>query len=149
MSPRRRALRALAVLVVLLAGLVLVTAVLSQAAWFRERVRRLAMRQAEQAVEGTLVIGAVEGNLVGGVTLRDVSVVQGEVAVVRVGRVQLDYSIGDLLSAGRTVRRIAIDSPVIDASRTPAGWNVARLLKPRPPADPAKPRATSRCRTSG
>lgn len=142
MSRARRALRALAILVVLLVSLALVAAVLSQTAWFRERVRRLAMRQAEQALEGTLVIGSVEGNLVGGVTLRDVSVMHGDVPVVRVGRVQLDYSIGDLLGAGRTVRRIAIDGPVIEAVRTPAGWNVARLLKPRPPADPGKPRAT-------
>jgi hypothetical protein len=142
MTRGRRALRALAVLVVLLVGLILVAAVLSQTAWFRERLRRLAMRQAERALEGTLVIGSVEGNLYNGVTLRDVSVMQGNVPVVRVAQVQLEYSMGDVLGAGRTVRRIAIDSPVIEAVRTPAGWNVARLLKPRPPADPNKPRAT-------
>ena len=47
-----------------------------------------------------------------------------------------------MLSSGRTVRQITIDQPVIEAIRTPQGWNVARLLKPRPPADPNKPRAT-------
>ena len=75
-------------------------------------------------------------------TLRNVAVVQGDVRVVRVGRVQLAYGVGDLMSTGRTVRQITIDQPVIDAIRTPEGWNVARLLKPRPPADPNKPRAT-------
>lgn len=142
MARARRAARALAMLAVLLAGLLLVTAILSQTAWFRERVRRLAMRQADQALEGTLVIGAVEGNLLGGVTLRDVSLLQANVPVVRVGTVRLEYSIGDLLSSGRTVDRIVIDAPVIDAVRTSDGWNVAGLLKPRPPADPDKPRAT-------
>ena len=142
MARARRALGALAILAVLLVGLLVVAAVLTQTAWFRERLRRLAVRQAEAALEGSLVIGAVEGDLVRGVTLRDVAVVQGDVAVVRVDRVQLAYGIGDLLSAGRTVRQITIDQPVIDAIRTPQGWNVARLLKPRPPADPNKPRAT-------
>ena len=142
MARGRRALKALALLVVLLASLMLVAAVLSQTAWFRERLRRLAIRQADQALEGTLLIGSVEGNLYSGVTLRDVSVMQGQTRVVRVGRVHLEYSIGDVLSAGRTIKRLTIDDPIVDVVRTPAGWNVARLLKPRPPADPNKPRAT-------
>ncbi len=142
MARGRRALRALAVLVVLLAGLLVAAAVLSQTAWFRERLRRLAVRQAEQAIDGTLVIGGLDGDLYSGVTLRDVAVVQNGTPVVRVGRVQLSYDFGDVVSAGRTVRQITIDQPVIDAVRTPAGWNVARLLKPRPPADPDAPRAT-------
>jgi len=76
------------------------------------------------------------------VTLRDVAVVQDNVRVVRVPRVDVAYGVGALLSSGRTVRRITIDQPQVDAIRTPQGWNVARLLKPRPPADPNKPRAT-------
>ena len=142
MARGRRALRALAILAVLLVGLLVAAAVLTQTAWFRERVRRLAMRQADAAIEGTLVIGAVEGDFVTGVTLRDVSIVQQDVPVVRVGRVQIAYSLGDLLSDGRLVRQITIDRLVIDAVRSPNGWNVAHLLKPRPPSDPGKPRAT-------
>lgn len=142
MSRGRRALRALAVLAVLLVGLVVAAAILTQTAWFRERLRRLAMRQAEQALDGTLVIGGIEGDLYRGVTLRDVALQQQGQTVVRVGRVQLHYGVGALLSPGRVVERIAIERPEIVAVRTPSGWNVARLLKPRPPADPDKPRAT-------
>lgn len=142
MARGRRALRALAIVAVLLVGLLIVAAVLTQTAWFRERLRRLAVRQAEAAIEGRLEIGSIEGDLLHGVTLREVAVVQGDVRVVRVGRVQLTYGVGDLASTGRTVRQITIDQPVIEAIRTPQGWNVARLLKPRPPADPNKPRAT-------
>ena len=138
----RRALRALAILAVLLVGLAIAVAVVSQTAWFRERLRRLALRQAEAAIEGRLEIGAIDGNLVNGVTLRDVSVIQGDTTVVSVPRVQLVYGIGDLISAGREVQQIVIDRPVVNAVRTPQGWNVARILKPRPPADPDKPRAT-------
>ena len=138
----RRALRALAILAVLLVGLALAVAIVSQTAWFRERLRRLAMRQAEQAIEGKLIVGTIEGNFVNGVTLRDVSIVQGETTVASVGRVQLQYGVGDVLSRGRVVQRIVIERPVVEAIRTPAGWNVARILKPRPPADPNKPRAT-------
>ncbi len=142
MVRRRRAVRALAMLAVLLIGLTVIALVVSQTPWFRERVRRLAMRQAEQVVDGTLVIGAVEGNFASGVTLRDVELRQGETTVVRVARVELAYSIGDVLSSARVVRRITVDGPVIEAVRTEAGWNLARLLKPRPPADPTRPRAT-------
>jgi autotransporter translocation and assembly factor TamB len=138
----RRAVRALAILAVLLVGLTIAIAVVSQTAWFRERLRRLALRQAEAAIEGRLVIGALEGNLINGVTMRDVSVIQGDTTVVSVPRVQLVYGIGDLVSTGREVQQIVIDRPVINAVRTPQGWNVARILKPRPPADPNKPRAT-------
>jgi hypothetical protein len=142
MTRGRRALRALAVVAVLLVGLVVAAAVLTQTAWFRERLRRLAMRQAEQALEGRLTIGAIEGDFYRGVTLRDVTLDQQGQTVVRVGRVQLQYGLGDVLSQGRVVQRIAIDGPEVAAVRTPAGWNIARLLKPRPPADPNKPRAT-------
>ncbi len=144
MARGRRALRALAILAVLLVGLMVAAAVLTQTAWFRERVRRLAMRQANAAIEGTLVIGAVEGDFVTGVTLRDVSIVQQDVPVVRVGRVQVEYRLGDVLSAGRLVRQITVDRLVIDAVRSSKGWNVAHLLKPRPPSEPGKPRATFR-----
>ena len=138
----RRAVRALAVLLVLLVGLVVVGGVLSQTAWFRERLRRLAIRQADRALEGSLQIGSIEGTLVGGVRLRDVSVQQNGLTVVRVGTVELRYSIGDLLSDGRTVQHIAIDDVAVEAVHTADGWNVAHLLKPRPPADPNAPRAT-------
>ena len=138
----RRSLRALAILAVLLVGLTVVVAVVSQTAWFRERVRRLAIRQAANAIEGRLEIGAIEGNFVRGVVLRDVAVVQGDTRVVQVERVALSYDVGDLVSAGRVVQQITIDKPVIDAVRTVDGWNVARILKPRPPADPDAPRAT-------
>lgn len=138
----RRALRALVAIAVLVVGLLVGVAVLSQTAWFRERIRRLAIRQADAALEGTLTIGALDGDFLNGVTLHDVTVTQGTDPVVKVGRVQLEYGLGDLLSAGRVVRRITIDHPDITAVRTPAGWNVAHLLKPRPPAEPGKPLPT-------
>ncbi len=142
MTRGRRALRALAIVGVLLVGLVVATAILTQTAWFRERLRRLAVRQADAALEGRLEVGSVEGNLLNGVTLRDVAVVQGDTTVVRVDRIQLEYALTDVLSAGRTVSQLTIERPVIDVVETPEGWNVARLLKPRPPADPNAPRAT-------
>ena len=108
MVRRRRAVRALALLAVLLIGLTVIALVVSQTPWFRERVRRLAMRQAQQVVDGTLVIGAVEGNFASGITLRDVELRQGETTVVRVARVELAYSIGDVLSSARVVRRITV-----------------------------------------
>lgn len=138
----RRALRAVALLAVLLVGLMVAVAIVSQTAWFRERLRRLAIRQAEQAIEGRLEIGRVDGSLVGGVTLSDVAIVQGDTRVVSAGRVTVTYGLRDLIGSGRVVERVDIHRPVVEAVRTPEGWNLARIIKPRPPTDPNKPRAT-------
>jgi hypothetical protein len=60
MARGRRALRALAIVSVLLVGLLIGVAVLTQTAWFRERLRRLAVRQADAALEGRLEIGSIK-----------------------------------------------------------------------------------------
>ena len=50
----RRALRALALVAVLIVGLVVAVAVVSQTAWFRERVRRLAVRHGQRGLVDVL-----------------------------------------------------------------------------------------------
>lgn len=138
----RRAFRAVAILAVLLIGLLILTVLLSRTDWFKERVRRLAVRQADRVLEGELVIGRLEGSLWDGLTLRDVQVVQDGTPVVSVSRVEVTYGLRELASDGRVIKSLHLEQPVIRAVRTPAGWNVTRLLKPRPPADPDKPRVT-------
>lgn len=142
MAWRRRALRSVAILAVLVIGLLLMAAVVSQTPWFRDRLRRLAMRQAEQVIEGQLVIGSVEGSLWSGLTLRDISVVQDGSPVVTVARAEATYGVREVMSDGRVIKSLHLEQPVVHAVRTPAGWNMTRLLKPRPPSDPNKPRAT-------
>ncbi len=142
MAVRRRWLRVATRLSVLLIGLLVAVLVVSQTPWFRDWLRRTAMRQAERFVEGQLVIGRLDGRLFDGVTLTDVAIVQDGAPVVSIDRVSVTYGLGELLSDGRVIAHLDVQRPVVRAVQTPTGWNVARLLKPRAPARPDAPRAT-------
>lgn len=133
-SWRRLVTRASLVLV----GLLVVSLVVTQTPWFRDWLRRTAMRQAERVIDGQLVIGRLEGSLFTGVTLRDVSVVHEGAPVVVIDRVAVSYGLGELLSDGRVIAHLQVDRPVIRAVRTPAGWNLARLMRPRTPSPDAR-----------
>ena len=139
---RRRLLRWLGWGTAVLIGLVIVALVATQTPWFRDWLRRTAMRQAERVIDGQLVIGRIEGRLFDGITLRDVALVQNGTPVVTMDRVAVTYGLGELLSDGRVIAQLHVDRPIVRAVRTPDGWNLARLLKPRPPSEPGRPRAT-------
>lgn len=126
----------------LVAGLLIVVLVVTQTPWFRDWLRRTAMRQAERFVEGQLVIGRLEGRLFNGVTLTDVSIVQAGAPVISIDRVAVTWGLTELLSDGRVIAHLDIQRPVVRVVESATGWNVARLLKPRPPTDPNAPRAT-------
>lgn len=138
---RRRLVRWVAWCTAALVGLVIVALVATQTPWFRDWLRRTAIRHAERLVDGQLVIGRLEGRLFNGVTLRDVTLLQDGVPVVSMDRVAVSYGLGGLLSDGRLIAHLAVERPVIRAVRTPEGWNLADLLKPRPPSEPGRPRA--------
>lgn len=142
MARTRRLLRLVSGLAIALVGLLIVSLVVTQTSWFRDWLRRTAMRQAERAIDGQLVIGRLEGSLFGGVTLRDVEIVQDGAAVVSIARVEVDYGLSALLSEARVIGQLRVERPVIRAVRSPSGWNLARLLKPRPPSQPGSPRPT-------
>lgn len=142
MTARRRWLRVLLYLSAVLVGTLVLALVVSQTPWFRDWVRRTAMRQAERVIDGQLVIGRLEGTFFSGVTLRDVSVVQNGSEVVTLERVGVSYGLSELLSDGRIVAHLRVTRPVIHAIRTEQGWNLARLLKARTPSRPDTPRPT-------
>lgn len=96
----------------------------------RERVRRLAVDQLNGMVNGTVRIGAIEGNLLGGAILRDLVILDSAGApFVSVERASVRYSVRDLLG-----RRIALDDvtlvrPIIILDRPPGGdWNYERIF---------------------
>jgi hypothetical protein len=142
MARARRWLRAMFWLTAASIGLLAAVLVVSQTPWAQDRLRRLAMRQAERVLEGQLIIGRLEGTLFTGVTLHDVAVIQDGAPVVTIDRVAVSYGLREVLAEGRVVRQVHVDRPVVHVVRTATGWNVARLLRPRPPSEPGKPRAT-------
>src|SRR5258708_5229511 len=101
----------------------------SQTPWFRGWLRGYVVHQAQQYVNGTVSIGSLGGNLFYGIELTDVSFdVNGE-HILTLKRVQVKYSIAELVSKGVTVQQIRLDQPYVLARRDASGWNLARLLK--------------------
>src|SRR5690606_25782859 len=118
MALTRRLLRLLKLLTLVLVALVVASLVVTQTPWFRDWLRRTAMRQAERVIDGQLIIGRIEGTLFTGVVLRDVSVVQEGAPVVSIDRVEVRYGLGELLSDGRVIGRLHVERPVVRAIRT-------------------------------
>ena len=68
-----RLLRVTAIVLVLLAALVATAVVVLETGWAKNRLRELAIRQAERQLTGELRIGRLTGSLFTGVALHDVS----------------------------------------------------------------------------
>jgi translocation and assembly module TamB len=108
---------------------------ITQTDWGRERVRRFAVSTIQDMIDGEVRIGAVEGNLLRGVRLIDVSIVDAD------GR---PFLAADAISAqigGRALlreridlRNVRLERPVIVLDRRPGDdrWNFQRIF----PTDP-------------
>src|SRR3954462_7615767 len=90
----RRTLQVVALVGTLIIGIIALALIVSQTPWFREWLRRYAVRQAGQYVNGTLSVGSLRGNLFTGVQLGDVAIdVNGE-HVITLKQVEVKYNIG-------------------------------------------------------
>jgi autotransporter translocation and assembly factor TamB len=138
----RRAVWWLAIAVAALAALLLVGLLVVQTGWFKERVRRVAVSQANQYLNGQLSIGRLEGDLYSGMSLRDVRLVQDGEPSIAVKRLRVDYNARQLMREGWIFPSLILDEPDIIMRRTATGWNLGSVLKPRKtPGGPA-PRLT-------
>src|SRR5689334_19315935 len=125
----RRTLRIVAFVGTLLIGIVALALIVSQTPWFKDWLRKYAVRQAGQYLNGTISIGSLGGNLFTGVQLGDISIdVNGE-HVLTLQRVEVKYSIGQLTSQGVTVASIRVEKPFVLLRRDEGGWNLGRLVK--------------------
>src|SRR5258708_27156493 len=125
----RRTLQVVALVGTLLIGMIALALIASQTPWFRGWLRGYVVHQAQQYVNGTVSIGSLGGNLFYGIELTDVSFdVNGE-HILTLKRVQVKYSIAELVSKGVTVQQIRLDQPYLLARRDASGSNLARLLK--------------------
>ncbi|HEX7020111.1 MAG TPA: translocation/assembly module TamB domain-containing protein, partial [Gemmatimonadaceae bacterium] len=97
----------------------------------RERVRRFVVSALNDAVSGTVRIGSLEGNLLGGVTVHDVTIVDSTGApFLSVERVSAEYALGDLLRKRIYLHDLTIVRPVVVLDRPPDGdWNYERIFR--------------------
>ena len=121
-----------------LVGLVVVALELG---WGNDRLRQLAVTQANRYLDATLTIDRLDGSLLRGVRLDGVELAQGGRRVVAIDRVTVGYSLRQLLGGdrGTSVRSLTLERLHVVADRGANGrWNVASLLRPRPPAEPGR-----------
>src|SRR3954467_14196886 len=125
----RRTLQIVALVGTLLVGIVALALIVSQTPWFRDWLRKFAVRQAGNYVNGTVSIGSLGGNLFYGIELGDVAIdVNGE-HVLTLKQVEVKYNIADLVSQGVTVQQIVMKQPYVLLRHDAKGWNVATLVK--------------------
>jgi hypothetical protein len=84
--------------------LVLLTGVAVETSLFKQWLRALIVRQANDHLNGTLAIGRVQGNLFSGIELDQVTVLMDNQPVVSIDAVKVAYSIRGLVSGGTTTR---------------------------------------------
>lgn len=140
----RKSLRIAGVLAGLLVALLVMAVLVSQTSWFRDWLRRYAMREAAQLVDGQLLIGRLDGGLFDGVQLHDVRVDRGGETVVSLDSLILRYSLVDMVRQGVVVDRVELVRPRMVLRREGDTWNLATLLVDQGPSDPQTPRTTYR-----
>jgi hypothetical protein len=116
----------IAILIVLLA--ILLGAV--ETGWAKNLIRDLVVRQANNYLTATLSIGRLEGSLLRGIQLGDVSVARGAQTLIRVDEIALRYSIRELLQNGVVIQSVRLTRPYVAGAKTADGrWDLSALVK--------------------
>lgn len=115
-----------ALLVLLLVGLV----IMNGTYFGRERVRILALDAIRGAVNGEVIVGRIDGNLLDRFDLVDVSITDAEGRPFLIAeRIRARVAIAPLLSKRIVIRSIELERPTVTLSKTAGGdWNYERLF---------------------
>lgn len=128
-----RVFKILAYLVTTVLLLLAVAGILSQTSYLRNMFRSFLVSTISKNLNGTLRVGAVGGNMIGGFTMDSVVVEQDGLEVIRIDRIDCSYELLGLLQQRIDVTRLAVDSPRVRLVRSAEGpWNLSRLFDPAP-----------------
>lgn len=132
---RRRLARLLGRLALYASGavvaLLLATFLVLQTDMAQDRIRRWLLDTAGSTLRGQVRIGKVSGNLLFGLTLEDVALVQADEPLVSARRVSLSYLLPMLLAKVAFVNELQVDGLRLRISRLADGrWNIATLMPP-------------------
>jgi len=120
-------------LLAVLAGLVLLVATSAfvvQTAWFKERLRRIAVERAGQVLSGELAVGQITGSLWTGLTLHHVTLRQPNGPVVSVETIAVRYDPRLLMHRRFIFDELVLQQPVVHIVQQADGWNITHLVKP-------------------
>ena len=115
----------------LILALVLTGALLPRTEMARSLVRDFVSGAVTDALNGTLSIGSIQGNLWGSITLRDVTLSGRRDTLARLGALHLEYDLLPLLRKEIRLRQITIDSLHLTLRQSEQEtWNIAELIPP-------------------
>jgi len=128
-------LTAIAVFVVLALGAVLFVA---NSSWGREQVRALVVEQVNEVIEGRLEIARIDGTLLGGPELVEVSLVDLEGRpFLEAERVSVGFSLLPLVRRRVELSHLELVAPRVVLDEPPGEkWNFTRIFDPDPDPDP-------------
>lgn len=111
---------------------VLVAVVILNGTYYgRERVRRLALDAVRGMVNGEVIVGRIDGNLLDRFDLIDVSILDDDGQPFMVAeRVRARVALAPLLSKRIIIRSLGLERPVVTLTKTPGGeWNYKRIFQ--------------------
>lgn len=135
----RRALNIIAGIVIAIIVIVgLGVWVLTGTSYGHAKVRSIALNALKSHVHGKLSIGRIDGNLLTGTTIHDISISDSSGAPFLVAdAVKARYSLVSLASKKIALNDVTVTRPVVVLDRPPSGpWNFDRIF-PRTPSNPA------------
>lgn len=141
---RRRILRWVLVFLAVVVALVVVAFSVLHTDWAHDKVREKIQGELQKRVNGTVTIGALEGDMLDDIVLKDIVVRDryGNEAI-KIGRLRLDYMLRPLLDHHFHAEKLEIDKLEISARRAPDGRLIlASLWKEQPKTDEAPWSAT-------
>lgn len=98
--------------------------------WAKNRLRELLVRQSNQYLTATLSIGRLEGSLLRGLQLGDISLGRDGHTLIRIDEVVLTYSLRELFDQGVVIRSVRLTRPYVVAAKLPDGrWDLGAVVK--------------------
>lgn len=117
-------------LIALALAIVLVGLAVVETGWAKNRIRELIVRQANQYLTATLSIGRLEGSLLRGLQLGEISLGRDGHTLIRIDEVALSYSIQELFQKGVVIRTVRLTRPsIVGAKMADGRWDLGALVK--------------------
>src|SRR5438552_9373744 len=129
MHAARRLLHVLLIVLILLVGTATAAVIVSQTAWFKNRLRVYVIAQAGQYLNGKITVDRLSGNLFSGLELEGISIdIEGR-PVVSIHDVGLRYKLLQLVTKNATIDELRVNEPILHAEQDGEGWTIAQLIK--------------------
>src|SRR5262245_34752993 len=129
MFAARRLLHALLVVAILLIGTAAAAAIVSQTAWFKNRVRVYVIAQASKYLNGDITIERLGGNLFSGLELEGLAISLEGRPVVSVKDIGLRYNLYQLITSDLTIDELRVNEPVVRVEPDGEALTIAQLIK--------------------